>query len=70
VTRLNEGRTIQVQQQVDRDTPRIANYVKTDARFREVDLSQNITEYLRLFIDGKDGLLFKTRNGTPYLHKS
>ena len=54
----------------DRDTPRIANYVKTDAGFREVDLSQNITEYLRLFIDGKDGLLFKTRNGTPYLHNS
>jgi integrase len=67
---LNEGRTIQVQQQVDRDTPRIANYVKTDAGFREVDLSQNITEYLRFFIDGKDGLLFKTRNGTPYLHNS
>jgi integrase len=67
---LNEGRTIQVQQQVDRDTPRIANYVKTDAGFREVDLSQNVTEYLRLFIDGKDGLLFKTRNGTPYLHNS
>jgi len=67
---LNEGRTIQVQQQVDRDTPRIANYVKTDAGFREVDLSQNIAEYLRLFIDGKDGLLFKTRNGTPYLHNS
>jgi len=67
---LNEGRTIQVQQQVDRDTPRIANYVKTDAGFREVDLSQNIAEYLRLFIDGEDGLLFKTRNGTPYLHNS
>ena len=67
---LNEGRTIQVQQQVDRDTPRIANYVKTDAGFREVDLSRNIAEHLRLFIDGKDGLLFKTRNGTPYLHNS
>jgi len=67
---INGGRTIEVQQQVDRDTPRIANYVKTDAGFREVDLSRNIAEYLRLFIDGKDGLLFKTRNGTPYLHNS
>jgi integrase len=67
---INGGRTIEVQQQVDRDTPRIVNYVKTDAGFREVDLSQNIAEYLRLFIDGKDGLLFKTRNGTPYLHNS
>jgi len=67
---INGGRTIEVQQQVDRDTPRIVNYLKTDAGFREVDLSQNIAEYLRLFIDGKDGLLFKTRNGTPYLHNS
>jgi integrase len=67
---INGGRTIEVQQQVDRDTPRIVNYVKTDAGFREVDLSQNIAEYLQAFIDSKGGLLFKTRNGTPHLHSS
>jgi integrase len=66
----NECRTIAVQQQVDRDTPRVVSYLKTDAGFREVDLSLNVAEYLRAFIDGKDGLLFKTRNGTPYLHNS
>jgi integrase len=51
---INGGRTIEVQQQVDRDTPRVVDYVKTDAGFREVDLSKNIAEYLQAFIDSKD----------------
>ena len=29
-----------------------------------------VGEYLRVFICGKDGLLFKTRNGTPHLHNN
>jgi integrase len=67
---VNDGRTIQVCQQVDRDRPRIVEYLKTDAGSREVDLSKQIAEYLRSFINGQDGLLFETRNGTPYLHSS
>lgn len=65
---INEGRTIEVRQQVHRKEPRIVVYLKTDAAFRDIDLSNEVAEYLRAFIDGKDGLLFKTRNGTPYLH--
>ena len=65
---VNDGRTIQVCQQVDRDRPRVVRYLKTDAGSREVDLSMEVAEYLRAFISGKEGLLFQTRNGTPYLH--
>lgn len=57
-------------QQVDRDTPRIVEYLKTDAGYREVDLSKEVAEYLRAFISGKEGLLFQTRNGTPYLYNN
>jgi len=67
---INNGRTIEVRQQVDRDNPRIVLHVKTDASYRDVDLSKAVAEYLRAFIDGRNGLLFKTRNGTPYLHNS
>ncbi len=67
---INNGRTIEVQQQVDRDTPRIVSYLKTDAASRQIDLCPNVAEYLRTFIDGKNGLLFQTRNGTPYLHNN
>jgi hypothetical protein len=38
--------------------------LKTDAVYREIDLHPEVAEYLRVFICGKDGLLFKTRNGT------
>ena len=65
---VNNCRTIQVCQQVDRDHPRIVNYVKTDAGFREVDLCTAVGEYLQAFINRKDGLLFETQNGTPHLH--
>ncbi|HLW81456.1 MAG TPA: site-specific integrase [Candidatus Acidoferrales bacterium] len=67
---INDGRTIQVCQQVDRDHPRIVEYTKTDAGTREVDLSTAVAGFLRSFINGRDGLLFQTRNGTPYLHNS
>jgi integrase len=65
---INGGRTIQVCQQVDRDKPRIVEYLKTDAGSREVDLSTQVAEYLRAFMKSKNGLLFETRNGTPYLY--
>jgi integrase len=67
---VNDGRTIEVSQQVDRDTPRIVRYLKTDAGTREVDLSTEVAEYLRGFTNGKIGLLCDTRNGTPYLHNN
>jgi len=67
---VNNCPTIQVYQQVDRDHPRIVKYVKTDAGFREVDLCATVGEYLQAFINRKDGLLFETRNGTPYLHNN
>lgn len=64
---INNCRTIRIQQQVDRDHPRIVEYLKTDAAHREVDVSEGIAIYLRAFLERKDGLLFQTRNGTPYL---
>src|SRR5438552_17953222 len=39
-------------------------------RCRFLDLCAAVGEYLRAFINRKDGLLFQTRNGTPYLHNS
>jgi integrase len=67
---INDGRTIEVRQQVDRDNPRIVNYLKTDGAYRQVDLSTGVAEYLRAFTSGRNGLLFQTRNGTPYLHNN
>jgi len=59
-----------VRQQVHREKPLIVSYLKTDAVYREIDLHPEVAEYLRVFICGKDGLLFKTRNGTPHLHNN
>jgi len=67
---VNGGRTIEIRQQVHRRKPVIVTYLKTDAGSRDVDLSEEVAEYLRAFINGKNGLLFKTRNGTPYLHNN
>jgi integrase len=36
----------------------------------DIDLSQEVAEYLRAFSNGREGLLFETRNGTPYLHNN
>ena len=65
---INNGRTIMVEQQVEKDAPRIVLHLKTDAAKREIDLHPDIAEYLREYITGKTGLLFHTANGTPYLH--
>jgi integrase len=67
---INNCRTICIQQQVDHDTPRIVEYVKTDASYREIDVSEEVAKYLRAFLEGKDGLLFQTRNSTPHLHNN
>jgi hypothetical protein len=64
----NHGCTIQVRQQVHHEKPLIVSCLKTGAAYRDIDLHPEVAEYLRVFTCGKDGLLFKTRNGTPHLH--
>ena len=65
---INSGRTIVVEQQVDKDCPRIVNYLKTDASWRQIDLHTDVADYLRKFVSGKSGLILHTKNGTPYLY--
>ena len=64
----NNGRTIRIDQQVQKDAPVIAEHLKTDAARREVDLHPDIAEYLQQYAAGKRGLLFHTANGTPHLY--
>jgi integrase len=65
---INGGRTIMVEQQVEKDAPRIVQHLKTYAAKREIDLHPDIAEYLRKYMAGKTGLLFHTANGTPHLN--
>jgi integrase len=64
----NEGRTITVEQQIQKDAPRVVKYLKTAAARREVDLHPDIAEYLQRYAAEKTGLLFHTANGTPHLY--
>ena len=64
----NEGRTITVEQQIQKDAPLVVKYLKTTAAKREVDLHPDIAEYLQCFAAGNTGLLFNTANGTPHLY--
>ena len=64
----NGGRTIIVEQQVQKDAPVIVKYLKTAASKRQVDLHPDIAEYLQRYSAGKTGLLFHTANGTPHLY--
>jgi integrase len=64
----NEGRTITVEQQIQKDAPQVVKYLKTAAAKREVDLHPDIAEYLQRYAAGKTGLLFHTANGTPHLY--
>ena len=54
--------------QVDKDRPRIVNYLKTDASWRQIDLHPDVADYLRKFMIGRSGLILQTKNGTPYLY--
>ena len=65
---INNGRTIIVEQQVEKDAARIVQYLKTDAAKREIDLHPDIAEYLQTYMAVKTGLLFHTANGTPHLN--
>src|SRR5215467_858991 len=64
----NEGRTITVEQQIQKDAPQVVQYLKTAAAKREVDLHPDIAAYLQRCAAGKTGLLFHTANGTPHLY--
>jgi integrase len=65
---INGGRTITVEQQVEKDSARIVKYLKTAAAKRQVDLHPDIAEYLQRYRAGKTGLLFHTANGKPHLY--
>jgi len=65
---VNDGRTVKIEQQVEKDSPRIVKYLKTDAAHLEIDLHPDITEFLQCFMAGKKNLLFHTRRDTPYLY--
>jgi integrase len=64
----NDGRTIVVEQQVEKDSVRLVKYLKTAAAKRQVDLHPDIAESLQRYTAGKTGLLFHTANGTPHLY--
>ena len=64
----NDGRTIRVEQQVTKDSPRIVKYLKTCAAKREIDLHPDIAEFFQEYREGKSNLLFHTERGTPYLY--
>ena len=64
----NDGRTITVEQQIQKDAPVVVKYLKTAAAKRQVDLHPAIAEYLQRYAAGKAGLLFHTANGTPHLY--
>lgn len=65
---VNEARTVKVEQQVDKDAPRIVKYLKTDTAHREIDLHPDVAEFLQRYMAGKEGLLFHTRRNTPHLY--
>ena len=64
----NHGRSITVEQQVEKDATYIVKHLKTAAARRQVDLHPDIAEYLQNYSAGKTGLLFHTANGTPHLY--
>lgn len=65
---INGGRTIVVEQQVDKDSPAIVDVLKTDAAYRQIDLHPDVAAYLRSFVGEKSGLILHTDNSTPYLY--
>jgi hypothetical protein len=66
----NNGRTIVVEQQVEKDSAKLVKYLRTAAAKREVDLHPDNAEYLQRHTAGKTGLLFHTANNTPHLYSN
>ena len=60
---VNNGRTLVVEQSVNR-FGRLSG-LKTRAAKRNVDVSKAVGEYFLFLVEGKSGLLFKTKKGTP-----
>jgi integrase len=65
---VNDGRTIKVEQQVEKDSPKVVKYLKTAAAKREVDLHPMVAEFLQRYTLGKSGLLFSTVAKTPHMY--
>lgn len=65
---INGGRTIVVEQQVEKDCPKSDDELKTPAARREIDLHPDVAAYLRKFLSRKSGLVLHTENNTPYLY--
>jgi integrase len=65
---INGGRTIVIEQQVDKDCPVIVDVLKTDAAYRQIDLHSYVAAYLRSFVSGKSGLILHTDKNTSYLY--
>lgn len=63
---VNNGRTLKVEQSVNR-FGELVDGGKTKSASREVDVDEKVGKFLLAYIEKKDGLLFKTRNGTPHL---
>jgi integrase len=66
----NSGRTIVVEQQVEKDSAKVVKYLKTAAAKREVDLHHDVAEYLQRYTAGSAGLLFHTANNTPHMYSN
>ena len=67
---INGGRTVKVEQQVEKDCPCIMKFLKTSAAKREIDLHPDIAEFLRRYTTDKKGLLFHTKRDTPHLYNN
>jgi len=67
---INEGRTIKVEQQIEKDNPRLVKHLKTAAAKREIDLHPKVAEFLKRYMIGKAGLLFCTASKTPHMYSN
>jgi integrase len=67
---INGGRTIKVEQQVERNRPSIVQNLKTNAAKREIDLHPDVADFLQRYAAGKKGLLFHTAQNTPHLYNN
>jgi site-specific recombinase XerD len=67
---INEGRTVQVEQQAEKDSPRIVQYLKTVIAKRGVDLCPKVAEFVQRYMTGKRGLLFSTATKTPHMYSN
>jgi integrase len=67
---INEGRTIKVEQQVEKDSPQVVKYLKTAAAKREIDLHPKVAEFLQRYMARTNGLLFSTASKTPHMYSN